>query len=115
MAELLSLRFAPRIPSARFVFSRRAFLRRIRFSRRQFSLPAFFIARRRNSCAYVRVSTSIADPNAEEREYRPFASIRDGCPRFLFTLDPLLQERGGVHHLKMVEFMVGEDELLDSR
>ena len=76
-------------------------------------LECDFIARRRNSYAYVQVSMSIADPGVEEREYRPFASIRDGYPRFLFTLDPLLQEREGVHHLNLIDFMAEERELLD--
>ena len=76
-------------------------------------LECDFIARRRNSYAYVQVSTSIADPNVEEREYRPFTSIHDGYPRFLFTLDPLLQEREGVHHLNMVDFVAGEGGLLE--
>ena len=33
---------------------------------------------------------------------------------FLITLDPLLQECEGVHHLNMVDFMAVECELLDS-
>ena len=78
-------------------------------------LKCDFIARRRNSYAYIQVSMSIADPNVEEREYRPFGSIRDGYPRFLFTLDPLLQEREGVRHLNLVDFMAEESELLDQR
>ena len=78
-------------------------------------LECDFIARRRNAYAYIQVSMSIADPNVEEREYRPFSQIRDGYPRFLFTLDPLLQEREGVRHLNMIDFMAGESELLDPR
>ena len=78
-------------------------------------LECDFIARRRNTYAYIQVSMSIADPNVEEREYRPFSQIRDGYPRFLFTLDPLLQEREGVRHLNMIDFMAGESELLNPR
>ena len=78
-------------------------------------LECDFIARRRNAYAYIQVSMSIADPNVEEREYRPFSQIRDGYPRFLFTLDPLLQEREGVRHLNMIDFMAGESELLNPR
>lgn len=78
-------------------------------------LECDFIARRRNAYAYIQVSMSIADPEVEEREYRPFGYIRDGYPRFLFTLDPLLQEREGVRHLNMVDFMAENGELLDPR
>lgn len=68
-------------------------------------LECDFIARRRNAYAYIQVSMTISDRDVEEREYRPFGHIRDGYPRYLFTLDPLLQERDGVRHLNMVSFM----------
>lgn len=75
-------------------------------------LECDFIARRRNAYAYIQVSTTIADRNVEEREYRPFGYIRDGYPRYLFTLDPLLQERDGVRHLNMVSFMKDKGDLI---
>ena len=74
-------------------------------------LECDFIARRRNAYAYIQVSMSIADRDVEEREYRPFGYIRDGYPRYLFTLDPLLQERDGVKHLNMVSFMKDDGDL----
>lgn len=76
-------------------------------------LECDFIARRRNDYAYIQVSLSIADRNVEEREYRPFASIKDGYPRFLFTLDQIQQEREGVRHLNMVDFMASNKGLAD--
>ena len=57
--------------------------------------------------ARMRVASAV-----EDREYRPFSHIRDGYPRYLFTLDPLLQEREGVRHLNMADFMAGEGGLL---
>ena len=68
-------------------------------------LECDFITRRANSYGYVQVAFSIADRKVEEREYRPFSYIRDGYPRYLFTLDPLLQQRDGVRHLNLVDFM----------
>ena len=75
-------------------------------------LECDFIARRRNAYAYIQVSMTIADRDVEEREYRPFGHIRDGYPRYLFTLDPLLQERDGVRHLNMVSFMKDNGDLI---
>lgn len=75
-------------------------------------LECDFVARRRNAYAYIQVSMTIADRNVEEREYRPFGYIRDGYPRYLFTLDPLLQERDGVRHLNMVSFMKDNGDLI---
>lgn len=74
-------------------------------------LECDFIARKRNAYAYIQVSMTIADRNVEEREYRPFGYIRDGYPRYLFTLDPLLQDREGVRHLNMITFMKDEGDL----
>lgn len=70
------------------------------------------IARGRNAYANIWVSMTIADRDAEEREYRPFGCIRNGCPRHLFTLGLLLQERGGVGHLNMVSFMKDNGDLI---
>lgn len=75
-------------------------------------LECDFIARRRNAYAYIQVSMTIAERDVEEREYRPFGYIRDGYPRYLFTLDPLLQERDGVRHLNMVSFMKDDGDLI---
>lgn len=75
-------------------------------------LECDFIARRRNAYAYIQVSMSIADRGVEEREYRPFGHIRDGYPRYLFTLDPLLQERDGIRHLNMASFMQDGGDLI---
>ena len=55
---------------------------------------------------------TISDRDVEEREYRPFSHIRDGYPRYLFTLDPLLQRREGVRHLNTIDFMKGDEDLL---
>lgn len=75
------------------------------------ALECDFIVRKRNSYAYIQVAYSIAERDTEEREYRPFRLIRDGYPRFLFTLDYLLQEREGVQHLNMVDFMASDANL----
>ena len=74
-------------------------------------LECDFIARKHDLYAYIQVSMTIADRDVEEREYRPFGYIKDGYPRYLFTLDPLLQRREGVRHLNMIYFMKGEGDL----
>lgn len=74
-------------------------------------LECDFIARKHDLYAYIQVSMTISDRDVEEREYRPFSHIRDGYPRYLFTLDPLLQRREGVRHLNMIDFMKGDEDL----
>ena len=67
---------------------------------------------RRTIAAYIQVSITIADRGVEERGYRPFGHIRDGCSRYLFVLDPLLQERDGVGCLNMASFMQDGGDLI---
>ena len=70
-----------------------------------------FIARKRNTYAYIQVAMSIVQKEVEEREYRPFKKIQDGYPRYLFTLDHLPLEREGVHHMNIIDFMSNNKEL----
>lgn len=75
------------------------------------TLECDFFARRDDCYAYVQVSMTIASPKVERREYAPFGRIRDGWPRFLFTLDPLRGQRDGVHHLNLMEFLEANSDL----
>ena len=74
-------------------------------------LECDFIAGKHDLYAYIQVSMTIADRDVEEREYRLFGHIKDGYPRYLFTLDPLLQKREGVRHLNMIDFMKDYEDL----
>lgn len=74
-------------------------------------LECDFIARQDRTYAYARVAMSIAERATEDREYRPFSHIRDNYPQYLFTLDPLLQDRDGVRHLNLADFLAAGGEL----
>lgn len=78
------------------------------------TLECDFIVRRDQDYAYVQVSRTIADKETEDREYRPFERIKDGYPRYLFTLDELLQKRNGVCHENLTEFLSAAKELVNS-
>lgn len=103
------LNFGPSLENALYVYLRS---RGYRLSvGRIGKLECDFIARKHDLYAYIQVSMTISDRDVEEREYRPFSHIRDGYPRYLFTLDPLLQRREGVRHLNMIDFMKGDEDL----
>ena len=56
--------------------------------------------------SYVQVSYTIAlSKETEDREYRPLESIRDNYPKYVVTIDPLLQQRNGIVHINLVDFM----------
>ena len=56
--------------------------------------------------AYVQVAMTImADRATEEREYRPFTQIKDDYPKYLLTRSDPLQQRDGIIHANIPEFM----------
>ena len=59
------------------------------------------------SYSYVQVAMYIFtdSPQTEEREYRSLEKIRDNYPKYLLTLDALQQERGGIVHANLAEFI----------
>ena len=59
--------------------------------------------------AYVQVAMTIADEEVENREYRSLEKIRDAYPRYVMTLDRLLQRRNGIRHVNVVDFLAGEE------
>ena len=77
------------------------------------ALECDFVARRAfGDYFYIQVAMTIADRATEDREYGPFEKIRDSYPRYLFTLDPLLQRRDGVRHLNLMEFIADGGDLV---
>lgn len=58
------------------------------------------------SYSYVQVSYTIAlSKETEDREYKPLESIKDNYPKYVATLDSLLQNRNGINHINLVDFI----------
>lgn len=56
--------------------------------------------------SYVQVSYTIAlSKETEDREYKPLESIKDNYPKYVATLDSLLQNRNGINHINLVDFI----------
>lgn len=56
--------------------------------------------------SYVQVSyTTALSKETEDREYRPLESIKDNYPKYVATMDTLLQQRNGIAHINLVDFM----------
>ena len=55
---------------------------------------------------YVQVAYTIAlSRETEDREYRPLEQIRDNYPKYVATTDFLLQNRNGIKHINIMDFM----------
>lgn len=44
-------------------------------------------------------------PITEEREYRPLENIKNNYPKYVLTLDYLLQHRNGIKHENIIKFI----------
>ena len=64
--------------------------------------------------AYIQVARTIDTDNydaagrnlTEEREYRPLENIADGYPKYLITMDNLLQRRSGIKHTNIIDMLL---------
>ena len=72
-------------------------------------LECDFIARRNQEYAYIQVAMTIAEKETEDREYRSLERIFDAYPRYLLTLDTLLQKRSGILHQNLIQFLSCEE------
>ena len=56
--------------------------------------------------AYVQVAlTILSSRKTEDREYRPLEMIRDNYPKYVATSDTFLQQRNGIQHINIIDFM----------
>ena len=74
-------------------------------------LECDFITRTNDEYRYIQVSMTIMSPETEEREYKPFTMIRDNYPKYLLTIDTLLQKRDGVIHKNIIDFISKDENL----
>ena len=75
------------------------------------NLECDFITIDLNNYYYIQVAMTITNKDTETREYNVFSRIRDNYPKYLFTLDPILQKRDGIIHKNIIEF-ISNDECL---
>ena len=73
----------------------------------------FIIRDNEMNYAYIQVAMTIMSSiETENREYRPFESIRDGYPKYLLTRNDLIQKRNGVKHMN-IPVLMREGEMFD--
>lgn len=66
----------------------------------------FILRDNRQQYAYVQVSYTINESKTtEDREFAPLEKIRDNYPKYVITTDYLLQNRGGIHHVNLMDYL----------
>ena len=71
----------------------------------------FILRNAATNYSYVQVAYTIAlSKETEDREYRPLEQIKDNYPKYVATTDYLLQQRNGIQHINLMDFMkAGKD------
>ena len=80
-------------------------------------LKVDFIARLKNDYSYIQVAMTIHSedvnekgiPFVEEREYRSLESINDNYPKYVLTLDKLMQNRSGIKNKNLIKLMMSNE------
>lgn len=69
----------------------------------------FILRDREQRYSYIQTAYTIAlSKETEEQEYRALEGIRDNYRKYVVTTDYLLQKRGGIEHVNMMDFMMRE-------
>lgn len=69
----------------------------------------FILRDTKKDYSYVQVAyTILQSEDTENREYRPIEAINDNYSKYVATTDYILQNRSGIKHLNLIEFMRGE-------
>lgn len=67
----------------------------------------FILRDHKMNYAYVQVAYTIAlSKKTEDREYKSLESIRDNYPKYVMTTDYLLQNRSGIKHVNLIDFII---------
>lgn len=69
----------------------------------------FVLRKSHEGYSYVQVAMTIAERSTEDREYASLEKIKDNYPKYLLTMDRLLQRRNGIKHLNIVDFMANDE------
>ena len=65
----------------------------------------FILGRNNTDYSYIQVAMTIMNSiETEDREYRALESIKDNYPKYVATLDPILQQRNGINHINLIDF-----------
>ncbi len=72
----------------------------------------FILRNNQSDYAYVQVAYTIfANEDTEDREYRPLEMIKsDNYPRYVITIDELIQKRNGILHVNLMDFLKSEKD-----
>lgn len=71
----------------------------------------FILRDHKMNYSYVQVAYTIAlSKKTEDIEYKSLESIRDNYPKYVMTTDYLLQNRNGIKHVNLIDFIISNSK-----
>jgi predicted AAA+ superfamily ATPase len=67
-----------------------------------------FVATRQGNILYVQVSYLLSSEQTREREFGSLEAIQDNYPKYVLTLDSILQSRNGIEHRNLIDFLLSD-------
>lgn len=64
-----------------------------------------FIAERGEDRRYIQVAYLIPDQHTRDREFGSLESLKGGWQRYVISMDPIIQDWQGIHHISLREFL----------
>lgn len=67
-----------------------------------------FIAQRNNERFYVQACYLMSSPETVEREFGAYKYIEDNYPKYVVSMDTITNDRDGIKHLKLMDFLMND-------
>ena len=69
------------------------------------NLEVDFVCKKNDETIYIQVSYLLASEDTKEIEFSVLENIKDNYPKYVVTADSILQQRNGIEHINLVDFM----------
>ncbi len=64
-----------------------------------------FVCRKNNQKIYIQVAYLLESDEIIEREFRPLRKVNDNFPKYVVSMDKILQSQNGIKHLNLIDFL----------
>ena len=72
-------------------------------------LEVDFVCKKKNSKLYIQVSYLLENPKTVKREFAPLLLIKDNYPKYVLSMDRILQPQNGIKHMNIIDFLCNFD------
>ena len=64
-----------------------------------------FVCKKNNQRIYIQVSYLLENEEVVEREFKPLLMVEDNYPKYVLSMDKILQSQKGIEHVNIIDFL----------